>query len=158
MTSQLTNPDTGVIWTSQLRKLHTDIVGDGFVRYCCGPRTDPVLLLAYYEWPGFVDLVTIRNYERITAARILRQEGRSVDVFAPKLAVWAYQGPAEDTLRALLRLPHPAHPGSPTEPFPAPPALRVDRRDQRPLSIKLPPPEHRHARARRLADRLLTQM
>ncbi len=149
---------TDVRLTPELAQLHREIVEDGFVRYCCGPRDNPRVLLAYYEWPVFVDLVTIRSYERITAARIPKQDGGPVDVFDPELAVWAYEGPAEPTLRALLRLPHPAHPGSPTQTFPAPPALRVEQRAQRPLSIKLPAPEQRNARAVRLAKAMIAGM
>ncbi len=138
--------DTGALMTPQLEQLHRDLVDDGFARYCCGPRDDPLVLLAYYEWPGYVDLVTIRTYERITAARV----PKPVDVFAPQLAVWAYEGPAEPTLRALLHLVHPAHPGAPTRTFPAPPALHVPREQQRPLTIRLPTPGQRTTRATRL--------
>ncbi len=112
-----------------------------------------MLLLACYEWPGYVDLVTIRTYERITAARV----PKPVDVFAPRLAVWAYQGPAESTLRALLRLMHPAHPGAPTQTFPAPPALYVARTEQRPLAIRLPTPGQRATRAARLTTAMLAE-
>ncbi|MGH4015138.1 MAG: hypothetical protein ACRDSL_14700 [Pseudonocardiaceae bacterium] len=145
-------PDSGGLMTPQLEQLHRDLVDEGFVRCCCGPRDDPVVLLVYYEWPGCVDLVTIRTYERITAARV----PKPVDVFAPQLAVWAYEGPAEPTLRALLRLVHPAHPGAPTRTFPAPSALHVPRTEQRPLTIRLPTPGQRTTRATRLANVPLT--
>ncbi|MGH3904269.1 MAG: hypothetical protein ACRDTE_08775 [Pseudonocardiaceae bacterium] len=137
--------------TPQLEQLHRDLVDDGFIRYCCGPRDDPLVLLAYYEWPGYVDLVTIRTYDRITAARV----PKPVDIFAPQLAVWAYEGPAEPTLRALLGLVHPAHPGAPTRTFPAPPALHVPRKEQRPLAVRLPTPAQRAIRATRLAKAML---
>lgn len=140
------------LMTPQLKQLHRDLVDDGFVRYCCGPRDDPLVLLAYYEWPNYVDLVTIRTYERITAARV----PKPVDVSAPQLAVWAYEGPAEPTLRALLNLVHPAHPCAPTRAFPAPPALHVPRTEQRPLTIRLPTPGQRTTRATRLAHARLT--
>ncbi|MGH3905936.1 MAG: hypothetical protein ACRDTE_17410 [Pseudonocardiaceae bacterium] len=145
--------DSGELMTPQLEQLHRDLVDDGFVRYCCGPRDDPAVLLAYYEWPGYLDLVTIRSYERITAARV----PKPVDVFAPQVAVWAYQGPPEPTLRALLHLVHPAHPTAPTQTFPAPPALHVPRALQRPLTIRLPNPSQRTTRAHRLAKAMLAR-
>ena len=41
-----------------------DVVTDGFVLYCCGPRAAPNALAASYEWNGWLDLVTIRDFER----------------------------------------------------------------------------------------------
>ncbi|MGH3793400.1 MAG: hypothetical protein ACRDSP_00775 [Pseudonocardiaceae bacterium] len=143
--------DAGALMTPQLEQLHRDLVEEGFIRYCCGPRDNPAALLAYYEWPGYVDLVTIRTYERITAARV----PKPVDVFAPQLAVWAYEGPAEPTLRALLHLVHPAHPGAPTRTFPAPSALHVPGEQQRPLTIRQPTPAQRATRVTRLAKAIL---
>ncbi|MGH3628725.1 MAG: hypothetical protein ACRDRL_14990 [Sciscionella sp.] len=158
MTEPPTTIDAAVRWTPELEQLHHKLVTDGFVRYCCGPRDNPHLLLAYYDWPDYLDLTTIRTYDHITAARIPKLHGRQVDVFAPHQAVWTCQGPAEPTLRALLHLPHPAHPGAPTQPFPAPVELHVPRRDQRPLTIKLPTPEQRRVRAERLAATLLATL
>jgi hypothetical protein len=134
-----------------VHRLLRDVVADGFVRYCCGPRTAPVALLACYDWPGFVDLLTIRTFDRITAARAPKPDGRPVDVFDPQQVVWAYQGPAEPALRALLDLVHPAHPDAPTAAFPAPAALHIPRHQQRPLTVQLPHPDQRTARATRLA-------
>ncbi|MGH3540331.1 MAG: hypothetical protein ACRDQJ_18895 [Pseudonocardiaceae bacterium] len=150
--------DTVVPLPPGVGELLTALVQDGFVRCCCGHLADPDLLLAYYEWPDFLDLVTIRTFERITAARVPRPAGGRVDVFDPQRVVWAYEGPAEPTLRALLTLVHPAHPSAPTSAVAAPPALRVPREDQRPVRIRMPEPERRNARATRLGQQLIAGM
>ena len=74
-----------------------------------------------------------------------------MNVFGPEVAVWAYQGLTEHTVRALLDLVHPQHLDAPTGVHPAPRSLRVPRQHQRPLSIQLPSASHAGARAARLA-------
>ncbi|MBA2471750.1 MAG: hypothetical protein H0V41_05705 [Pseudonocardiales bacterium] len=71
----------------------------------CGP-------LGHSDWEDRVDHLTIRSCDRVAAARVPKL-GR-VDVFAPEGVVWAYEGPAECTVRALLNLVHPQHPDAPT--------------------------------------------
>jgi hypothetical protein len=73
-----------------------------------------------------------------------------VVVFAPEVVVWAYEGPAECTLRALLDLVHPRHPDAPTAAYPAPRSLQVPRHEQRPMTIRLPSASRAGARAARL--------
>jgi hypothetical protein len=126
-----------------------DVVADGFTVYCCGPRAAPAALAASYEWEDCVDHLTIRRWEQVTAAR-LPKLGR-VDVFAPEVVVWAYEGPAECTLRALLTLVHPQHPDAPTGVHPAPRSLQVPRHEQRPMTIRLPLASRAGVRAARLA-------
>lgn len=136
----------------EVERLLLDVVADGFVWYCCGRKAEPAALVATYEWDHWVDLVTIKDFERVITARVLKPE--KVDVFAPEVAVWAYQGPARCALRALLNLVHPRHPDAPAVEFPAPRSLHVPRAEQRPLTIRLPPP----GRAGRRAARLATMM
>ncbi|MGH3940913.1 MAG: hypothetical protein ACRDTG_20200 [Pseudonocardiaceae bacterium] len=135
---------------SAVEQLLLDLVADGFVVYCCGDRRAPAALIASYEWPQYVDLVTIQDFERITTARVAKQG--KVDVFAPELVVWAYEGTAEHALRALLNLAHPEHPDAPTASYPAPSSLCVPRHEQRPTTIRLPPPGRAQVRAARLTD------
>ncbi len=132
-----------------VERLLLDVVADGFVVYCCGDRTGPTALVASYEWADYIDVVTIRNFERITAARV--PINGKVDVFAPEVAVWSYEGPAEWTLRALLDLVHPTHPDAPTATYPAPRALHIPRAEQRPMTIRPSSPGRAGARATRLA-------
>lgn len=132
----------------ELVRLLNDVVTDGFALYCCGRRTDPAALVASYEWEHYVDLITIRDFDRVTTARVPKF-GR-VDAFAPKLVVWAYEGPAEHALAALLSLVSPHHPDAPTTPYSAPASLHVPRHEQRPMLIRLPSPERTGARAARL--------
>jgi len=127
------------------------VVADGFVRYCCGGPDLPQALVAAYYWPQCVDLVVIRDFERITTARI---PGREVDVFAPEVAVWAYEGAPEPALAAVMELPHPEHPNAPRVQFPAPRSLHVPREQQRPMVVRMPTPGRSGVRAARLGARL----
>jgi hypothetical protein len=64
--------------------------------------------------------------------------------------VWAYEGPPQRALRALLDLLPPHHHHAPTDPYPAPPSLHLSRAEQRPMTIQLPPPGRAGNRATRL--------
>lgn len=59
-------------------------------------------------------------------------------------------------MRALLNLPHPAHPDAPTTEHSAPPSLRIPRAEQRPMTIRPPSPARVGARAAKLAATLPT--
>ena len=72
-------------------------------------------------------------------------------MFAPEVVVWAYEGPAQPTLRALLNLVQPQHPDAPIGAYPAPRSLQVPRHEQRPMTIRLPSPGRVGVRAARLA-------
>lgn len=133
-----------------VEQLLLDVVADGFTVYCCGPLSAPTALAASYAWEDCVDHLTIHSCERVTAARVPKL-GR-VDVFAPEMVVWAYEGPAEHTVRALLNLVHPQHPDAPTDVYPAPHSLRLPRHEQRPMTIRLPSVSRAGARAARLAN------
>jgi hypothetical protein len=132
-----------------VEQLLADVVADGFAMYCCGPKAAPNALVASYEWKHWVDLVTIRDFARVTAAR-MPVRGR-VDIFAPEVVVWAYEGPPQQALRALLNLVHPAHPDAPTDHYPAPASLHVPRAQQSPMTIRPAAPSRATARATRLA-------
>ncbi len=132
-----------------VKGLLLDVVADGFVVYCCGDRAAPTALVASYEWEHYLDLVTIRDFDRITTARVPKQ--RTVDIFTPEVVVWAYEGPPQHALRTLLNLAHPAHPDAPTAEYPAPPSLHIPRAQQHPMTIRPPSPGRAGVRATRLA-------
>jgi hypothetical protein len=134
----------------EVERLLGEVVADGFVVHCCGPRTAPNALVASYEWDDYVDVLTIRDFDRITAARVPTRGG--VDVFAPEVVVWAYEGPPQQVLRALLDLVHPVHPDAPTAEFPAPPSLSIPRAQQRPMAIRFPSSDRVARRATRLTS------
>lgn len=134
--------------------LLVDVVADGFVLYCCGHRAGPNALVASYQWEHCFDLVTIRSFDRVTAARVPTPHRGRVDVFAPEVVVWAREGPPQWVLRALLNLIHPAHPEAPSTVSPAPPSLYIPRAEQRPLTIRQPSPARAGARDARLAAAL----
>lgn len=134
---------------SAVERLLLDVVADGFVLCCCGGRAEPTALVAFYEWEHYVDLITIREFDRITTGRAPKHD--ELDVFAPEMVVWAYEGPAESALRALLNLVHPQHPDAPTSTYLAPCSLHVPRQEQRPLTIRPPSVGSAGVRAARLA-------
>ncbi len=134
--------------------LLVDIVADGFVLYCCGHRVKPNALVASYQWEHYLDLVTIRNFDRITAARVPMPNRGQVDVFAPEVVVWAREGPPQWVLPTMLNLVHPAHLEAPKTISPAPRSLHVPRAEQRPLTIRPPSPVRADARSTRLATAL----
>jgi hypothetical protein len=135
----------------EVQQLLLEAVDDGFIRYCCGPKTAPFALVASYQWEDYIDLATIQSFDRITTARVPAPRRSRVDVFAPEAVVWAYEGPPQCALRALLDLVHPRHLNAPARAYPAPPALHIPRERQRPTTIQLPSPSRAGARAARLA-------
>lgn len=137
---------------SAVERLLLDVVADGFVLCCCGGRLEPTALVAFYEWEHYVDLVTIRRFDRVTTGRVPKHD--DMDVFAPEMVVWAYEGPAEPALRALLNLVHPQHPDAPTRAYLAPCSLHVPRHEQRPVTIRPPSYGRTGVRAARLAAAL----
>ncbi|MGH3777955.1 MAG: hypothetical protein ACRDRR_19850 [Pseudonocardiaceae bacterium] len=134
-----------------VEELLVDVVADGFTVYCCGPKDTPNALVACYEWDRYacVDLLTIRDFDRVTTARVPKRG--TVDIFAPEVVVWAYEGPPQRALRALLELVHPAHPDAPIADYPAPAGLHIPRCRQRPMTIRPPAPGRARVRAQRLA-------
>jgi hypothetical protein len=132
-------------------ELLAEVVTDGFVVYCCGPRGAPRALVASYQWDDYVDLLSIRCFDRIITARVPAPQRAGIDVFGPKTVVWAYEGPPRPALRALLDLVPPGHPDAPARACPAPPGLYIPRAEQRPLTIRLPSPQSAKHRADRLA-------
>lgn len=133
---------------AEVEGLLIELVDDGFALYRCGHRAAPNALVASYDWGDCLDLVTIRDFETITTARV-PHHGK-VDVFAPEVVIWAYEGPPQHALRALLNLVHPDHPDAPSTRYPAPPRLYVSRAEQRPMTIRLASLERAGARAARL--------
>jgi hypothetical protein len=134
-----------------VEELLVDVAADGFTLYCCGLKSAPNALVACYEWDHYacVDLLTFRDFDRVITARVPTLG--TVDIFAPEVVIWAYEGPPQPALRALLNLVHPAHPDAPTLGYPAPPALHVPRAQQRPMTIQPPSPRRAGVRAARLA-------
>ncbi len=137
-----------------VEELLIDVAADGFTLYCCGPKHAPNALLACYEWDHYVDLLTILNFDRVTTARVPKRD--TLDIFAPTVMVWSYEGPPLPALRALLQLVHPAHPDAPVTEYPAPAGLRIPRARQRPMTIRPPSPGRARVRTERLATAMMT--
>ena len=64
-----------VVLPAIVEELLIDVATDGFTLYCCGPKTAPNALVAVYEWSQYVDLLTIRDFARVTTARVPKQAG-----------------------------------------------------------------------------------
>lgn len=135
--------------------LLADVARDGFTLCCCGPRAAPYALVACYEWDQYVDLVTIQDFDRVTTARVPRHA--QLDIFAPAVVVWAYEGPPQQALRALLDLVHPAHPDAPTATYPAPASLHVPRNQRLPTMVRPPSPHQAGVREARLTAAMTTR-
>jgi hypothetical protein len=138
-----------VVLPTFVEELLVEVTTDGFMLYCCGHRFAPNALVATYEWEQYVDLLTIWDFNRVTTARVPKLD--TVDIFAPEVVVWAYEGPPQQALRALLDLVHPSHPDAPIAEYPAPAGLHVPRTQQRPMTIRPPSPTQAKVRADRLA-------
>ncbi len=138
-----------------VEELLVDVVADGFAVYCCGPKAAPRALVACYQWPDWVDLLTVQDFDRVITARAPKQD-RKVDIFDPGTVAWAYEGPPQHAVRALLQLVHPEHPDAPTVGYPAPAGLLIPRFVQRPMTIQLPTPGRAGVRAARLATAMRT--
>lgn len=149
--------DSEVCLPLEVQRLLLDVVADGFVLYCCGPSAAPYALAASYQWDSYVDLVVIRRVDRVITARVPAPPHSRVDVFTTEAVVWAYEGPPLWALRALLDLVHPQHPQAPVSAYPAPPSLHIPRAEQRPMTIRRPPPGRAGMRAARLAAAMTAQ-
>lgn len=144
---------------ADVEELLAAVAGDGFTLYCCGPKAAPNALVACYEWNQYVDLLSIRDFDRVIMARVPKH-GR-LDIFAPEVVVWSYEGPPQPALRTLLDLMHPDHPDAPTAAYPplirrlsgacpAPASLHVPRDQQLPMTMRPPSPSQAGVRAARL--------
>ncbi len=138
-----------------VEELLVTVVTDGFTLHRCGPKDAPQALVACYQWPHHVDLLTIGDFARVVTARVPTAD-HPVNIFDPQIVVWAYEGSAQHAIPALLDLVHPDHPHAPTTRYPAPAGLRVPRAQQRPMTIQLPLPGRARVRADRLATALTT--
>jgi hypothetical protein len=133
-----------------VRRLLVDVVNDGFTLRYCGGVAEPSAIVCTYDWDDYVDMVTLKGFQHVTAARVPKRE--KIDLFAPEQVVWVYQGRADRALLALLNLVHPDHPDAPRTAVPAPHSLHVPPVEQRPVTVR--PPSWRKAgvRAARLAS------
>ena len=135
------------------------LIGDGFTGYCCGPKDDPHVVIALYEWPEHVDVITMPQKGPAAAARLAKPAVRIPDgelnplvLKLPTTALWAWVGPMDIAVWALLDLPHPECPGAPAAEIQAPASLSVPRDQQRPMYIRVPDEEKARTRAVRLSQ------
>jgi hypothetical protein len=136
------------------------LLDDGFAGYCCGPKTDPYAVIAVYEWRDHVDVVTMYRQGYAAAARIHTPGGvrvpdgqpNPIALNPPGTVKWAFVGPMDSTIWAMLDLPHPERPDAPAGEIPTPSVLRVPAENQRPMTIRVPDPDKVGARERRLAE------
>jgi hypothetical protein len=96
-----------------VEELLVDVVADGFVLYCCGPKAAPYALVTCYDWDHYacVDLVTVRDFDRVVTAWVPTRG--AVDIFAPEVVVWAYEGPPQAGAAGVASAGAPGAPGGP---------------------------------------------
>ena len=136
------------------------LVADGFTSCCCGPKDNPTAMIVFYEWPDHLDMITVPRNGPAAAARLVKPSGvRALDddrdplvLNPPPTVIWAWVGPADMAIWALLDLPHPECPDAPVEEISTPEALRVPREQQRPMYIRMPDEGKKGARAARLSQ------
>ncbi|MEV6444766.1 hypothetical protein [Amycolatopsis sp. NPDC051716] len=143
-------------WSNAVDELLRQLVDDGFAFHLCGERLDPVALVASYRWSSHVDLLTITESDRVTAARAVREP--VFDVFNPGKVVWAFGNEAEPTLRAFLDLKHPDHPDHPSATTEPPRLMIVPARLRRPMTFRSPESWKVDNRARRLESALASEL
>jgi hypothetical protein len=92
--------------SAEVEQLLLDVVADGFILYCCGPRVAPQALVACYHGQHYVDLVTIRHFDCIITARIPASPSAGIDVFnpPPRRGVGLRRFPATSTTAAQCDL------------------------------------------------------
>jgi hypothetical protein len=89
----------------------------GFTAYCCGDRHAPHVLVVAYDWGNsYVDVVTMRGANRVTAARLPTSDG--LDIFAPHQAVWHY-GCTRIRCGGAATTTSPRPPGRTNDPLPS---------------------------------------
>lgn len=137
------------------------LLGDGFTGYCCGPKGDPNAVIAFYEWPEHLDVITMPRRGHAAAARLVKPPGgvpvpdgepNPFVLNPPPTAIWAWVGPMDMAIWALLDLPHPECSDSLNAKVPTPKALWVPREQQRPMHIRVPDKEKMGVRATRLSQ------
>jgi hypothetical protein len=156
--------------TTAVERKQEDLIGglveallsDGFTGYCCGPTDDPHAVIAVYEWPNHVDVITLHRKGHAAAARILTPGGvrapqgepNPIVLNPPATVTWGFEeGPIDSAVWAMLDLPHPKSLDAPAaEMISTPAALWVPRELQRPMRIRVPDPEKIDARAARLSQ------
>lgn len=134
------------------------LIDDGFTGYCCGPKGDPHVVIAVYEWPDHLDVITMPQKGPAAAARLAKSavcvpdgEPNPLVLNPPTTALWAWVGPMDMAVWALLDLQHPECPDAPAAEIQTPVALSVPRKQQRPMYIRLPDEERASTRAVRLS-------
>jgi SnoaL-like domain len=135
------------------------LIDDGFTAYCCGPKEDPDAVIAVYEWPDHLDMVTMHREGHAVAARLANPGGVRVPsepnplvLNPPDTVIWAWGGPMDMAIWQLLDLPSPDCPDAPVAEIQTPAALRVPREQQRPMLIRVPDPAKIGVRAARLSQ------
>ncbi|MGH3943679.1 MAG: nuclear transport factor 2 family protein [Pseudonocardiaceae bacterium] len=140
------------------RALFEALVADGFTSCCCGPKGDPTAVIVFYEWPDHLDMITVARTGPAAAARLVKPAGvgaldgdpNPLILNPPRTAMWAWVGPADMAIWALLDLPHPESPDVPVGEVPTPDALCVPH--ARPMHIRVPTEGKKGARAARLSQ------
>lgn len=117
---------------ADLEPLLRELVRQGWMLVCCGPRMRPNALVAVNQCQLWADVVALRGHDRAAAYRTLTQPGD--DPLQVSCIVWHYLSDAEYTLRAVLDIPPHA---VASVPYPIPEDCRIPEVLRRPMIIRL---------------------
>ena len=96
-----------------LDELLTELRLRRWTLYRWGRADDPELVAATFDWGSCADVLVLRRDETASGHRTLTFEG--ADPLRPAAVLFQYHAVALWTLRAMLALPPPGHPGAPAD-------------------------------------------
>jgi len=110
-------------WLSQL-------LARGWTMYFFHTQSGGTVVAAarYWQEEGWVDVVVIRNQDDGVAYSLCQYE--EIDIFAPDVVQWSFQGQVSHAVRSALRLGAPAHRKNRDAIHPAPDFCRLAREDR----------------------------
>jgi hypothetical protein len=102
--------------------------------YLFGPKEQPTLYAATFQWAACADVFILRSENDATAYRVPTYP--NTDVFLPEIVFWQYHGDPEWTLRAVLTIGVPGQADAPFEFLQAHPLCRIPHEIRQPVTIR----------------------
>ncbi|WP_181773799.1 hypothetical protein [Amycolatopsis pittospori] len=104
-----------------------------WVVYIFGPREEPEVCAAVFQWETCADVLVLRGEERASAYRVTTLP--DTDVFQPALVSWQYHSTADWTLRAVLTIPPPGDVAAPIQLLQPHPDCAIPMDARQPVTI-----------------------
>ena len=115
-------------------ELLTELRRRKWVLYVFGPQDGPDVVAAVFQWSTCADVLILRGEDDASAYRV--PTFPDTDVFSPELVSWQYHAPITWTLRAVLTIDPPGHPGAPMAILQPAPGCFVPMDVRRPVTIR----------------------